>query len=266
MKFKKILAVSAALLGIFCTSLNVCADTLAEHDGLKYRVSDSGEESLYTGWTKKGSDRYYYKNGEMKKNCWLTVHGKRKYFLQADGKLAVGKVKINDRIYVFNENGVIMSDKQDHAVKASDAIRSSFEMRSKPYPEHYAGSWIEDNILHIAVTDMDEEVTSYYSGLTENSEFIEFEQRKYSLNELNKVKDALEAEWKNKYKITSYYVDEKGNTCVVEAIESDVSQLKNDLESNKIAKILSDIDPELDASVVVILTGAYAHVDYEYVD
>ncbi len=261
MKFKKILAVSAAILGIFCMSLNVCADTLAEYDGLKYRVSESGEESLYTGWTKKGGDRYYYKNGEMKKNCWLNVHGKRKYFLQADGKCATGKVKINGKIYIFNENGVIMSDKQDYAVGVSDAIHLSFEMRSKPYPEHYAGSWIEDNILHIAVTDMDEEVTSFYSGLTENSEFIEFEQRKYSLNELNKVKKALAAEWDKKYKITSYYVDEKENTCVFEAIESEVPKLIDDLGSNRIAKILSDIDPEFDASAVVIQTGEYAHLD-----
>ena len=124
MKFKKILAVSAAVLGMFCTSLNVCADTLAEHDGLKYRVSESGEESLYTGWTKKGSDRYYYKNGEMKKNCWLTVHGKRKYFLQADGKRATGEVTIQGVTYQFDENGVILPDEWGLTLTINNVTRT----------------------------------------------------------------------------------------------------------------------------------------------
>lgn len=53
-----------------CVPLNAYADTLTERDGLKCRVSDSDEDmGLYSGWTKKGGDSYYYKNGEMKKDC-----------------------------------------------------------------------------------------------------------------------------------------------------------------------------------------------------
>ena len=85
MKVKKFLAIAAAALTISCMSVNIYADTLATRDGLKYLVSDSGAESLYSGWTKKGGDSYYYKDGVMKKNCWVTSKGVRKYFLQADG-------------------------------------------------------------------------------------------------------------------------------------------------------------------------------------
>ena len=92
-------------------SVNVYADKLTTRDGLKYVTSDSGEEKgLYTGWAKKGDDRYYYKNGVMKKDCWLRVKGVRKYFLQADGKRATGKMTIDGEEFEFDKNGVIMPD------------------------------------------------------------------------------------------------------------------------------------------------------------
>ena len=111
MKMKKLLAVSAALLAMSFSSVNVFADTIAERDGLKYRISDSGEEiGLYSGWTKKGDDYYYYKDGARKKNCWLTANGEKKYFLQADGTRATGKVTVQGVEYEFDENGVIVPD------------------------------------------------------------------------------------------------------------------------------------------------------------
>lgn len=110
MKVKKFLAIAAAALTMSCVSVNAYASTLAERDGLKYIVSDSGTESLYSGWTKKGGDRYYYKNGMMKKNCWITSKGVRKYFLQADGKRAMGKVTIQGVEYEFDENGALVPD------------------------------------------------------------------------------------------------------------------------------------------------------------
>lgn len=109
MKAKKFLALAAAVLTMICVPLNAYADTLTERDGLKYCVSDSGEDmGLYSGWTKKGGDRYYYKNGEMKKNCWLRSKGVRKYFLQADGKAAAGKVTIQGVEYEFDEKALLV--------------------------------------------------------------------------------------------------------------------------------------------------------------
>ena len=120
MKVKKFLAIAAAALTMSCVPLNAYADTLAERDGLKYLVSDSGAESLYSGWTKKGVDRYYYKNGVMKKNCWITSKGVRKYYLQADGKAATGKVTIRGVEYEFDENGVIVPDAWGLTLTAKD--------------------------------------------------------------------------------------------------------------------------------------------------
>lgn len=109
MKVKQFIAIAAALT-MCCTPVNVCADTLAKRDGLVYRVADSGEESLYSGWTKRGEDRYFYKDGVMMKNRWVTSKGVRKYFLQADGKCAVGKMTIQGVEYEFDEKGALVPD------------------------------------------------------------------------------------------------------------------------------------------------------------
>ena len=121
MKVKKLLAFTAAILTMVCMSANVYADTLVERDGLKYRISDSGEDlGLYTGWTKKGNNYYYFKNGERKKNCWLTSKGIRKYFLKADGTRATGKVTIQGVEYEFDEKGVIVPDEWGLKLTAKD--------------------------------------------------------------------------------------------------------------------------------------------------
>ena len=121
MKAKKLLAITAAMLTMVCMSANVYADTLTERDGLKYLVSDSGEDKgLYTGWTKKGNDYYYYKNGERKKNCWLISKGVRKYFLKADGTRATGKVTIQGVEYEFDEKGVIVPEEWGLTLTAKD--------------------------------------------------------------------------------------------------------------------------------------------------
>lgn len=111
MKIKKVISLFASLIIMSCTAVNVFADTLTERDGFKYLVSDSGEEKgLYSGWTKRGDDYYYYANGVKKKNCWLTSNGERKYFLQADGSRAVGKVTILGEEFKFDKNGVKLPD------------------------------------------------------------------------------------------------------------------------------------------------------------
>lgn len=121
MKVKQILALAAAVLTMFCMSVNIYADTLTERDGLKYLISDSGEDKgLYTGWTKKGDDYYYYKNGERIKNSWLASNGVRKYFMQADGTRATGKVTIQGVEYEFDEKGVIVPDEWGLTLTAKD--------------------------------------------------------------------------------------------------------------------------------------------------
>lgn len=126
MKVKKIIAIAAAVFTMSCMTVNVCADTLEDRDGLKYRISDSGENlGLYSGWTTRGDERYYFKDGVRKKNCWLTSKGKRKYFLQANGTLATGKVTIEGVEYEFDGKGVIIPDEWGLTLTAKDVTPTS---------------------------------------------------------------------------------------------------------------------------------------------
>ena len=126
MKMKKIIALAAAAATMSCMTANVYADTLETRDGLKYRISESGEDlGLYSGWTTRGDERYYFKDGVRKKNCWLTSNGKRKYFLQADGTLATGKVTIEGVEYEFDEKGVIVPDEWGLTLTAKDVTPTS---------------------------------------------------------------------------------------------------------------------------------------------
>lgn len=119
-------ALSAAVVIISCMAADISADTLKERDGLRYLVSDSGDESgLYTGWAKRAGRYYYYKDGEMKKSCWITSNGKKKYFLKSDGSLAVGKVTISGREYEFDENGVLIPDPWGIELTAEDVTAKS---------------------------------------------------------------------------------------------------------------------------------------------
>ncbi|MCM1330480.1 MAG: hypothetical protein NC253_13695 [Ruminococcus sp.] len=120
MKVKQILAVAAAALTMCCAPMNAYADRLAERDGLKYLVTDSGGESLYSGWAKRGGDYYLYKDGVMMKNRWVTSKGVRKYFLQADGKRATGKVTIQGVEYEFDEKGALLPDEWGLTCTAED--------------------------------------------------------------------------------------------------------------------------------------------------
>lgn len=76
--------------------------------GIRYKFSSEGVcEGKYTGWVKRSGKYYYYKNGEMLKNQWLKVKGKKTYYLTDDGSRAVGETEISGKTYTFDENGKI---------------------------------------------------------------------------------------------------------------------------------------------------------------
>ncbi len=71
--------------------------------------SDGICKGTYTGWKNRSGNYYYYKDGIMKKNCWLTVGGKRTYYLDSNGIRVTGNVTINGAEYKFDKNGMIIS-------------------------------------------------------------------------------------------------------------------------------------------------------------
>ncbi|MCM1009105.1 MAG: hypothetical protein NC485_14550 [Ruminococcus flavefaciens] len=75
-------------------------------NGTRYKFGKDGIcKGKYSGWVKKSGKYYYYKNGEMKKNCWLKIKGKNTYYLTSDGSRAVGSIEISGKTYTFDENG-----------------------------------------------------------------------------------------------------------------------------------------------------------------
>lgn len=108
--FKKAAAVFAASVMLGTCPMSAEAVTLQTDNGIKYISCDNGDTKPYTGWSTMSGKKYYYKNGIMKKSCWLTVGGKRTYFLRKDGSLATGKVTISGREYDFGEDGRLILD------------------------------------------------------------------------------------------------------------------------------------------------------------
>ncbi len=117
---KKTAAVLAAVTVISACPVTASADKLFTQDGLKYVQRDNGETAVYSGWTKKDGKRYCYKNGEMLKNCWLTVNGERTYFLKRDGSAAVGKTTVSGIEYEFNESGRLVKETWGVSLSAKD--------------------------------------------------------------------------------------------------------------------------------------------------
>lgn len=113
-------ALFAAAMIIAICPLSAEAATLETENGIRYIRYDSGETKAYTGWTTKAGKRYYYKNGIMKKNCWLTEDGRKKYFLTADGAAAVGKVTVLGVEYEFDEKGRLIPDEWGITLTAKD--------------------------------------------------------------------------------------------------------------------------------------------------
>lgn len=112
MKMRNLIALCAAAAMISGMTANVYADTLETREGLKYRISDTGEDmGLYSGWTSRDRKRYYYKDGEMKRNCWLTSGGEKKNYLTDSGEAATGITVISGTEYEFDRTVKLVPDK-----------------------------------------------------------------------------------------------------------------------------------------------------------
>lgn len=126
--FKGLAALLAAATVFTASSLSLSAATLKTENGIKYIQQDDGETKLYTGWTKKAGKRYYYKNGIMKKSCWLKYGGKRTYFLKKDGSMATGKVTISGVEYEFSDKGKLIPEEWGVTLTAKDITKSGMTL------------------------------------------------------------------------------------------------------------------------------------------
>lgn len=77
-------------------------------DGIRYKFDQSGVcQGKFTGITKSGKGRRYWKDGTLVKNKWIRVKGERKYYAGADGYFVTGTRKISGKEYAFAENGAL---------------------------------------------------------------------------------------------------------------------------------------------------------------
>ena len=106
-ELKLIAAALAAITALSCTSATAYADKLKTVGGVTYKYSDSGEQKgKYTGWAKTSKGRYYYKDGVKLKSKWLSVKGRKTYYLLSSGKMATGDIFFkNGKTYHFGSDG-----------------------------------------------------------------------------------------------------------------------------------------------------------------
>ena len=102
--------------------------------------------------------------------------------------------------YVFaGSEGPITEEKacellimQDRAVEANDMIYSSFAYSSNGmwiYPDDFAGTYIDNNILHVCLNTENENNVAHYKSLIDSNSPVVFDTVLYSRNSLQEAAD-----------------------------------------------------------------------------
>ena len=119
----------AAVTALMCMCMGAGADYYVTSGGKVYSYYDNGVcKGLFTGWMSKGADRYYYRNGVMKKSTWLKLKGVRTYYLRKTGKMAVGDVTISGKEYTFGTDGKLISDNFGISMRIAGVSQDSISL------------------------------------------------------------------------------------------------------------------------------------------
>jgi len=140
---------------------------------------------------------------------------------------------------------------QAMAVDAYSVLQTTFTVDKYGvvfYPADYAGAWIDDFKLHIAVVATKQKPSVDYVSLLKEFDCVVYEVADYSLNELDSVRNYVFRILKKEYPIVSHYVDVKTNKIYLGLLESNeknneegiVSSISLLLESNGLKDILPD--------------------------
>ena len=114
--FLAVLCVAAAPQGASARELTtVVSQTTVTADP----TATSQKASTPKGLTVKGNKISFYKNGSMVKDRWLNYKG-TKYYFGTDGYAFKGTHRINNKVYVFDEKGRLIQNKQNKMVTVYD--------------------------------------------------------------------------------------------------------------------------------------------------
>ena len=143
---------------------------------------------------------------------------------------------------------------QSRAIEAYSALRRAFVVNydgSVTYPTDYAGAWIEDFKLHIAVTPGMQQSSSMYAQLLEGFEdVVVFTEANFSLNELNQIRTVVFNVLREEgIPAIGHYVDVKQNRINMSFLEIDENSISSAL-SNEFAVLGRMVDSDVfDADV-----------------
>lgn len=218
--------------------------------GKRYKFGADGVcGGEYTGWVKSGSKRYCYKNGE-KMTGWfssavinpLNPNGGGLYYAdKKSGAIVTGSVEIDGKIQKFSETGLW----EDTNSITDSACYSKLNRRLPK--EDYGGVYIRNGGAYVVLSVNDENVKAVVDNMRESYAQIEIKSCKFSVKQLEDVKEHLSKNAK-KYGITGMYTDVMQNRFVVEMKEKNA----------ELEKYLDTLD---DRSIVHIEYGDFTVID-----
>lgn len=197
---KKLICTFAAAITVFSCAGSVSADCLRSENGLKYICMDSGEKTLYTGWTNTNGVKKYYSKG---KRCvkWKKI-GDSYYYLLPTGGYADGFFQIDGKIWEFYDGrlkyGPFEADEFIESFADSEASipRLQFETtfalssqvcRDGTYLEDYCGMYWDSEKQKYVVMLTDLSRQDFYRGLGGESNAYEIVTGEFSRNYLEKL-------------------------------------------------------------------------------
>ena len=126
MKKRIIPTILAVVMMFGCMSLSVSADKYKTVGGIRYVYTDAGKQKgKYTGWDGSGKTKYYYKDGVMLKDTWLSVGGKPTYFFDKNGKMVTGEYVKDGKYCLFGDDGKVV---YGFTADGSDASRTGMTL------------------------------------------------------------------------------------------------------------------------------------------
>jgi hypothetical protein len=128
------------------------------------------------------------------------------------------------------------------------------EMNSWVYPDDFAGGWVNWDKLHIAVTSDSTATMSRYDAIFAGyNDTIVYEPARYSLNELNRIRESLFESMRADFPIIGHHVSEQTNQIVLtfselnDTVERDVKSFLS--RTAKQDRTLSDMSISSDLFV-----------------
>ena len=74
-----------------------------------YHMSESGV--MHTGWLKDSNDKWYHLSEDGEMNIGWISENENWYYMNSSGVMETGEIEINNNVYIFSNNGVLLNSK-----------------------------------------------------------------------------------------------------------------------------------------------------------